>query len=208
MKGAGEMEYYKVLNLGGECIYVSGSWFLPKHGPGKWMPIVKDLEMCESGYHLCRKKDLVEWLGPEIYLAEGRGEKLVGDNKVVFQQARLVKKLDIWNDRTARLFACDCAEHVVHLAEDKRCVTAIKVARKHANGEATDKELAAAWAAARAAAWAAARDAARAAAWAAARAAAWDAARDAARAAARDAERKWQTKRLFEYLEGKERSEG
>lgn len=101
----------------------------------------------------------------------------------------------------ARLFAVACARDVQHLMADPRSVVALDVAERYAKGEATDSELAAAWAAA-GAAWAAAgdarfaaraawaaSDAAGAAAWAAAWAAAGDA-RDAARAAwaaARDA---------------------
>lgn len=46
----------------------------------------------------------------------------------------------------ARLFACDCAESVLHLFEkrypdDKRPRTAIEVARRFAHGEATVEEL-------------------------------------------------------------------
>ena len=100
--------------------------------------------------------------------------------------------------REMRLFAVDCARSAQHLMTDPRSVAALDVAERHADGRATDDELAAAWAAAwaaaaRDAAWAAARDAARdaarAAAWAAARDAAWAAARAAARAAAWDAAR-------------------
>ncbi|MDE2107384.1 MAG: hypothetical protein KGL39_59865 [Patescibacteria group bacterium] len=58
---------------------------------------------------------------------------------------------------------------------DERSLNALVVARKHADGKATDEELAAAWDAAWAAAWAAAMDAAWDAAWAAAWAAAMDA---------------------------------
>ena len=85
-------------------------------------------------------------------------------------------------DRTLRLFACECAtralnrERAAGKEPDARSWNAIDVARQHADGQASDQGLAAAWAAARAAAlvaaWAAARDAA----WAAARAAAWAAA--------------------------------
>ena len=74
-------------------------------------------------------------------------------------------------DREARLYAVWCARQVQHLMTDPRSLAALDVAERHANGEATDEELAAAWAAA--------RGAARAAAWDAAWAAAWDAARDA-----------------------------
>ena len=95
------------------------------------------------------------------------------------------------HDREKRLFAVWCARQVQHLMTDVRSIAALDVAERHANGAATDQELAAALAAARAAAgdaaWYAARDAARAAAWDAARDAAWDAARAAALAAARAA---------------------
>lgn len=88
------------------------------------------------------------------------------------------------SDREIRLFACDCAERSLPIfaerhPDDKRPRNAIEVARRYANGEATEQELAAAgaaaWDAVGAAAWAAAWDAAgaaRAAAGAAARAAA------------------------------------
>ena len=96
------------------------------------------------------------------------------------------------HDRELRLYAVWCARQVQHLMTDPRSLAALDVAERHANGLATDDELAAAWAAARAVAWAAGA-AAGDAAWA-ARAAAGDAARAAARDAARDA----QSKRLRE----------
>ena len=86
-------------------------------------------------------------------------------------------------DREIRLYAVWCARQVQHLMADQRSINALDVAVRHANGMATDDELAAA----RAAAWAAARDAALAAAWDAAFAAAWAAALAAERDAARDA---------------------
>lgn len=52
-----------------------------------------------------------------------------------------------------RNFAVDCAETVKHLMTDERSLNALVVARRHANGEITDDELAAAGAAARDAAW-------------------------------------------------------
>ena len=59
------------------------------------------------------------------------------------------------DDRTLRLFACDCAERVLSRAAnpDPRSVEAIKVSRRFAYGDATEEELknAAAYAAAYAA---------------------------------------------------------
>ena len=87
------------------------------------------------------------------------------------------------DDKDVRLFAIWCARQVDQLMTDARSKTALDVVERHANGLATDDELAAAGDAAGDAAWAAARAAARAAAGDAARAAAGAAARDAARAA-------------------------
>ena len=221
----GKPKLYKVLAAGGECCNGGkGKWHLPKgKRPGKWMPeIVGDIEPCINGYHLCRKKDLVGWLNIEIYEAEYRGDIVTADDKVVVRQARLVRRVDTWNERTARLFACDCAERALRYADKTSVDTLISIintARRFANGEASFEDLDAAQAAARdasrdaagaaamSAAWAAARNAAgaaaRNAAGAAAMSAAWAAARNAARNAAMSAETRWQTKRLFEYLNEK-----
>lgn len=95
------------------------------------------------------------------------------------------------DERAVRLFACDCAESVLHFFEkeypnDNRPRKAIEVARKYADGDATLQELDEACVAACAASrcaedaeWYAVRDAA----WYAARAAAWSAERDAGDAA-------------------------
>lgn len=212
---------YKVLNADGSPAHGgSGIWSLPNDGqPGEWMPDIKGVEMCKRGYHACRESDLIFWLGPDIYEAE-RDEAAEyvecdtpEESKVVCGRMRLIRRLDTWNERTARLFACDCAEGVLHICgDDKRPAEAIRVARLFANGKATAEELAAARTSASAAAWAAAGAAAReaAAAWEAAWAAAWTAAWEAARTsaweaaweAAREAAREAQTKNLFAYLRG------
>ena len=215
------MKYYKVLNSKGECINGGkGKWYLPtkwKDGtwkPGKWMPVIDgELIACRHGYHLCRPTDLIYWLNESIFEAEFTGECVEEGDKLVVRKARLVRKIENWNEKTARLFACDCAEHVLPIFEkqypdDKRPRHAIETARKFALGTATQDELAARDAARDAAR--AARDAARAAAWAAGDAA-WDAgdAGDVARAAraaawaagdAGDAENKWQAKILLKII--------
>jgi hypothetical protein len=98
-------------------------------------------------------------------------------------------------DREARLYAVWCARQVQHLMTDPRSLAALDVAERHANGEATDANLAAARAEALAAAWSAAETEAGAtaeteaqsAARSAARAAAWTAAKTEAGATARSA---------------------
>ena len=151
-----------------------------------WMPPTPPI-LCRSGYHACTDTlQLLNWLDAEIHVVRLRGDIIHGDDKVAASEARWVRQVDAWNDRTARLFAADCAAAVLPLFErdhpgDDRPRRAIEVARLYAEGKATDDELAAAgdaaWDAAGAAAGAAAWDADGAAAWDAARAAAWGAAR-------------------------------
>ena len=178
---------YKVLNTDGSSFHGgTGKWFLPNGKPGKWMPTIKNPEPCVRGYHALKRDMLVRWLGPAIFEVEVDGKGTWLEDKGVFSRARLIRRLENWNDQTARLFACDCAEAVAHLSKDKRGEDAILIVRRYAFGLVGEKELAAA----RDTAWA--LTAARTAAWAAARA-------GAARAAARAS----QTERLFEYLEGR-----
>lgn len=169
---------------------------MPRHGgdgqwpePGQWRSVEGPVVPCENGLHICTLDQLTGWLGPEVWTVEvaDDAEVVTEADKIVVSRARLIERLETWNERTTRLFACDCAEHVLHLFEsrypdDARPREAIIAARRYANGEATDTELSAARAAARAADGAAA--------W----AAAW--------AADGAAERTWQTARLGQYLRG------
>jgi hypothetical protein len=206
--------------------------YLPKgKHPGKWLPKVDCLELCVSGWHGCRDGDILNYLDANIYEIETRGEILTDEDKFSVQRIRLLRKCENWNERTALLFACDCAERVLPIFEkefpdDKRPRIAIETARQYANGKATTEELDAAWVAAWDAAWAAkaagaaaeaaraagwaARAAGEAAGWAAGRAAVWAAkAAEAARAAvwaARNAEKKWQTNKLLILLKKKDRT--
>jgi hypothetical protein len=194
--------FFKILNEDGSAYHGgNGFWSLPTKNDdgawraGDWMPaIAGELVPWKNGYHLCREKDLPRYLGPAIFEAEYRGEMIEAADKIVVREARLLRRFENWNERTAQLFACDCAEAVVHLCgDDPRPRQAIDVARRYANGEATDEELAAARDAARAAVRDAPMNAPRDAAWAATRAATrdaawdmvWDMAWDAAWAAAR-----------------------
>jgi hypothetical protein len=160
---------------------------------------------------------LLPWLGsPAIFVAEydERGPIIRADDKIGVLRSRLLYRCEHWNERTARLFAADCADAV---PQGKAGKAAIRAARRYALGLIGEGELTkvgvAAWAAgaaARAAAGAAARaaaystalsvalSAAHTAALSAAEAAAWTAS-SAAYAAARTA----QAARLHDYLLGR-----
>jgi len=210
------------------CHGGTGKWYKPhsQKRPGKWMPLIKDIYPCRKGYHVCEGQQILKWLGKELYEVEIRGEQIEQEDKIVAQQARLVRRIKNWNNRTASLWACDCAEHVLHFfkekhPEDKRPRKAIKVARAYINKKATKEELSKAridaaaavyadyYAAAAVAATTATANATYyayhaaayyAAAAAAAAAAAYNAAAD--YAADYTKERKWQYKQLLKYLNG------
>ena len=108
----------------------------------------------------------------------------------------LLDRLDAWDDRTRRLFACDCAHRALTRERDAgrepdpRSWKAVEVAQAFAEGRASTEEL-------RTAAKAAARDAAWDA-WAAR--AAWDAAKAAWTAAAWTAEHQAQCNWIRQHV--------
>lgn len=179
----------------------------------KWTDRVKHPVLCERGWHACRWEDAVHHIDAELWVCDLDGVIVAGDDKVVAERLRIVRKVKGINERSLRLFAADHAEQVLPIFEqerpaDDRPRKAIAAARAYAEGRIThaarDAASAAAMAAARdaasAAAWATAYAAASAAAWAAARAAASAATMAAARAAASVAG--WQTDRLLCHYAG------
>jgi len=244
------MRYFKILDGNGRSAR-DQEWPLP-HGkrPGQWLPPAEDDEgeliPYVTGYHVYTPKQLLEWTGPTIWEVQVRRRRLVdAGHMTVVRSARIVAPTR-WDDRTARLFACDCAARALRRERragrepDKRSWEALRVARLYAEGKATNQELIAAGVAAGYAwtatdvAWTAGKAAAKAAwdaiaaAWAATEVApgtpawatwntsaatigaAWNATEAAASAAwdgaghaAWKAERRWQAKRLEEYLDGK-----
>jgi len=149
--------------------------------------------LCACGMHgSVRATDALRYApGPVACLVDVYGDVQVDDDKLVGRHRHVLAMVDA--TKTLDRFACWCARNtplvggrtVWDLLSDERSRTAVEVKERWIEGKATDKELAAA----RAAAWAAARDAARAAAW------------DAAWAAARDAQNKQLESMLISEIE-------
>ena len=68
----------------------SGCW----PAVGEWTE-AKTVYPCRSGWHLTRAQHLMRWQswGPDLFLAEGRGDSAEDQDKVVFAEARLVRHL-------------------------------------------------------------------------------------------------------------------
>lgn len=155
------MTLYKVLSHDGSAIMGRGSWPLPSvqgilrsgavhYRPSEWMTVQGQLVPCANGLHLADGEfQLLTWLGPRIFEAEYDGERIDCDDKIVVRRARLLRET-AWDDRAARLFACDCAERALPVWEgeyptDERPRASIETARDFANGEATELQLDAAY---------------------------------------------------------------
>jgi hypothetical protein len=195
MRAAAMTTYYKWLCADNSAPIGRGKWT-----PNRWRFVKGELIPCKNGLHLCRPQDILHHINERLWTVEADTSELIeAGDKVVVRRARLLAPVTTINEQTLRLFACDCAERVEHLAKDERSANAIAVARRYAHGKATKEELDAAKAAAPASAGAAAWAFACTAAW----AAAWAAARAAARYHAWDA----QTRRLMQYIEHGEAAE-
>lgn len=157
---------FKVLNEDGSSCHSKSSfkWILPQGDrPGEWTPPINGMLIpWENAYHVVKAEQILKWLGPAIFTVETRGEFIELDDKCLAREARLLSRTS-WNERTARLWMRDVAEHVLRVfetarPEDERARQGTEAARRFAEGQATLRELApagiAAWAA-----WTAAREA-------------------------------------------------
>lgn len=144
------------------------------------------LVLCENGCHasLHPFDALLYAPGSMLCRVELGGKIVKGDDKLCARSREVLWIADC--DHLLHEFACLCAERALKQAKvnDERSYAAIRVKRLWLQGRATDKQLAAARAAAGDAAWAAAG------------------------AAAGDAEEKWQRDTLLALIEEKARKEG
>lgn len=167
------MIIYKTMN-GTAGAYGYGHWSMPTQNddgswtPGEWMPPVKP-RLCNSGYHGCPTLEgVLRNIGPELFRMEVRGECDAGRTKQAWEEARLLSRVETWNERNLRLFAVDCIRLLVaNLAQDSELAHAcLDVAVGYAEGFVDEVALAAAagpavpamtaWSTARDMAWVAA----------------------------------------------------
>lgn len=134
-------QLYQVLNMDGSAYHVGASYpSIPR--VGEWMPEITGDFRHDLGraYHLYPQSGLARWLGPTIWEAEASEPITAPDGRVFAQNFRLVRRCERWDEATARLFAADCAESVLHYYEGMapvavRAKDAIAAARAIARGE-------------------------------------------------------------------------
>jgi hypothetical protein len=104
------MRAFKFLRRGGIGPFSGYAWPLPRHGsPGAWVLASGDAVLCHSAIHACRVDDLPWWLHDELWEAELDGTLATGRHKVMAPRARLVRRIEAWDDTCAQGFADACA---------------------------------------------------------------------------------------------------
>jgi hypothetical protein len=113
------MTWYKFLARGALGPFSGRTWPAPDGlgRPGDWMAAPR-LEPCRSGLHLLRPDDLPYWLCEELYTVEVDGDVVSHDSFVLAHRARLLDRVEAWDQDTAAAFCGDCAERVRDLAVD------------------------------------------------------------------------------------------
>ena len=106
----------KFLRSDGTGAFTRFAWPLPDGAAGAWVeaPIVP----CRSGIHACRRADLPLWLGRDLYAVELAGEVVEERTKVVASRARLVRRIDAWDDAVRAAYTRDCADRAHALVAD------------------------------------------------------------------------------------------
>ena len=164
---------------------------------GKWMPEIKSLQPCVSGYHCLTPNGLIDWINVELYRVEIRGNWIWKDRGkvIVCESYRTHSRVKQWNEKNQRMLAAEFAQWAIDRywtnKSDTRPQDAIQAARDYAKGIISQDQMntagSAVWSAAESAAGSAARSAAESAAWSVASSAAWSAAQSAASSAAESA---------------------
>jgi hypothetical protein len=105
---------YKFLRPDGTSVFTGFSWPQPDGGPGPW--VEANVEPCRSGIHACRPAHLPLWAGRVLYEAELVGAIVDDRTKVIASRARLLRRLDAWEEGVRERYTRMCADRAHELA--------------------------------------------------------------------------------------------
>ena len=81
---------------------------------GEWMPAIEgELVPHKNGYHLENITQLLLSVGQAVFEAEYRGEIIRSHSYTLVREARIIRKIDTWNERAAWLFYWDIGGKIV-----------------------------------------------------------------------------------------------
>jgi hypothetical protein len=133
--------YYKVLDEHRRSVHGGDhEWGAPRGGPGKWTPLIENIEPCKRGYHLVTKEQLPHWLGPTIWIAEGRGEHVAQDIKHVFGQARLLRRVPGWDLTVCKKITLQIDRELATLRNDTQFLAFADLTEQFLDGKISQEE--------------------------------------------------------------------
>ena len=94
----------KFLGRGRVALYTGYEWPLDE-----WVDADGPLDLCANGPHACRDVNLAGWIDDELWLIELDGDQETHADVVVAQRARLVRRVDAWDEQAMREFT----EHTI-----------------------------------------------------------------------------------------------
>src|SRR6266542_1265283 len=93
----------KFLATGARGPYSGFAWPVPGGGrPGRWVRVKGDLIVCKHGIHACTFEQALDWLQTEAYVIELRERVTDEGDKLLARSGRLVRRLEEWDDASAR----------------------------------------------------------------------------------------------------------
>lgn len=111
------MHAYKVLK-DGRSEFTGWRWPLPgADEPGQWVHAAGPIALCVNGVHASTPEQLPHWLGTELWEIELGGEILRDEAALVASQARLVRRVDAWDEPMRRRFAEMCHHRARDIAD-------------------------------------------------------------------------------------------
>ena len=105
---------YKFTRWGRRSPFTGFAWPV-----GEWVDAGGDVELCANGIHACRPEALPRWIDDELWRIEVEDPRDELDGVVVARRARLVERIDGWNEEASRELARSCASEARRLAGER-----------------------------------------------------------------------------------------
>jgi hypothetical protein len=85
---------------------------------GEWVEAEGEIALCRNGIHACRPEALPRWLNDELWLVELDELEEERDGVLLARRARLLMRIESWNEETSRELARSCAAVIARLAAE------------------------------------------------------------------------------------------
>lgn len=104
---------YKFTRPGARSPFTGFAWPV-----GEWVEADGEIALCRNGFHACRVEALPRWLNDELWLVEVDDVEEERDGLLLARRARLLVRIEAWNEETSRELARSCAAVIERLAAE------------------------------------------------------------------------------------------